>query len=435
MRLQLLALLLAVAGPALAQDGAPVGAPVGAEAQGGGPSPEPVVVLRPARVFDGVEPRPHAGWVVVVRGERIAAAGPAAQVAVPPGARVVDLPGQTLMPGLIEGHSHLLLHPYDRTSWDDQVLREPEALRVARATVHARDTLHAGFTTVRDLGSEGAGYADVGLKAAIERGIVPGPRMLVAGPALVASGSYGPKGFAAAVPQGAEEADGEDALVRAVRRQIGGGADVVKVYADYRWRAGEDSRPTYTQAELRRVVEVAASAGRPVVAHASTPEGMRRAALAGVATIEHGNAGTPEVFRLMRERKVAFCPTLAATDAIRRYRGWNGAAPEPAEIAEKRRSFRAALQAGVTLCMGGDVGVYAHGENAREMALMVDYGMAPAQVLIAATSGNARIFGLADRGAVRPGLLADLVAVDGDPVRDIAAVRNVRWVMKGGQVV
>ena len=418
MRLFLLAAaLLGLTGPARAQ------------------APEPVLALRPERVFDGVTRAMHTGWVVLVRGERIMAAGPAAQVAVPPGARVFEMPGQTLMPGLIEGHAHLLLHPYNRTSWDDQVLREPEALRVARATVHARDTLQAGFTTVRDLGSEGAGYADVGLKAAIEQGIVPGPRMLVAGPALVASGSYGPKGFAAPVPQGAEEADGEDALVRAVRRHIGGGADVVKVYADYRWRPGEESRPTYTEAELRRVVEVATSAGRPVVAHASTPEGMRRAALAGVATIEHGNAGTPEVFRLMRERKVAFCPTLAATDAIRRYRGWNGAAPEPPEILEKRASFRAALQAGVTLCMGGDVGVYAHGENAREMALMVEYGMAPAQVLIAATSGNARIFGLADRGAIRPGLLADLVAVDGDPARDIAAVRQIRWVMKGGQVV
>src|SRR4051812_29776940 len=238
------------------------------------PAQENVVLLRPARVFDGVDPRPHEGWQVLVRGERIEAAGPALQA--PPGARVVDLPGTTLMPGMIEGHSHLFLHPYNETPWDDQVLKEPLALRTARAVNHARATLMAGFTTVRDLGTEGAGYADVGLKQAIEQGIVPGPRMLVATRALVASGSYGPKGFEAgvAVPQGAEEADGP-ALVQAVRRQIGGGADVVKFYADYRWGRGEPSRPTFSFDELKAGVEAAHSAGRMVAAHAGTAEGMR----------------------------------------------------------------------------------------------------------------------------------------------------------------
>jgi imidazolonepropionase-like amidohydrolase len=393
----------------------------------------PPVLIRPAAVFDGTDR--HVGWAVLVQGERILQVGPAAQVTAPAGAQVIELPETTLIPGLIEGHSHLLLHPYNETPWDDQVLREPEALRVVRATVHARDTLQAGFTTVRDLGSEGAGYADVGLKAAIDADLIPGPRMLVATLALVASGSYGPKPGAWEAPQGAEEADGEDALVRAVRRQIGRGADVVKVYADYRWRPGEESRPTYTEGELRRVVEVARSAGRPVVAHASTPEGMRRATEAGVQTIEHGNGGTPEVFRLMARKGVGFCPTLAATEAIQQYRGWRkGAAPEPAAVTEKRASFKAALAAGVRMCMGGDVGVYPHGDNAREMELMADYGMSPAQVLVAATSGNAALFNLADRGRIRPGLLADLVAVEGDPTRDVAAVRRVRWVMKGGVV-
>jgi imidazolonepropionase-like amidohydrolase len=398
------------------------------------PAEEPALLLRPARVFDGVDPRPHEGWSVLIRGERIEGVGPA--LPVPAGAKVVDLPGTTLMPGMIEGHSHLFLHPYDETSWDDQVLKEPLALRTARAVNHARATLMAGFTTVRDLGTEGAGYADVGLKQAIEQGIVPGPRMLVATRAIVATGAYGPKNaepdFAA---RGAEEADGPG-LVVAVRHQIGAGADWVKLYGDYRWRPGEPSRPTFTLEEMRQAVEAAHSAGRKVAVHAGTVEGMRRAILAGADTIEHGDGGTPEIFRMMKAKGVALCPTLAATDAISRYRGWNGAAPEPPAVREKRAAFAAALAAGVTICMGGDVGVYAHGDNAREMELMAAWGMDEAAVLAAATSVNARLFGLEDRlGAVRPGLLADLVAVEGDPTRDLAALRRVRMVVKGGRIV
>ena len=393
-------------------------------------------LLRPARVFDGVQL--HTGWTVLVRGDRIEAAGPAAQIGTPADARIVDLPGMTLLPGLIEAHSHLLLHPYNETSWDDQVLRESQALRVARATVHARNTLQAGVTTVRDLGSEGAGYADVGIKQAIEQGIIPGPRMQVAGPAIVATGSYGPRGTAEwHPPQGAEEADGHDDLIRVTRRQIGGGADWVKVYADYRWGPNGEARPTFTLEELKTIVEVARTSGRPTVAHASTPEGMRRAILAGVETIEHGDGGTPEVWRLMRERGVALCPTLAAGDAILQYRGWKkGVDPEPERIRQKRASFQAARKAGVTICHGSDVGVFAHGEAARELELLVNYGMTPLEALRSATSVNARLLHWEERiGKVRPGLLADLIAVESDPTRDISAMGRVRLVMKGGAVV
>jgi imidazolonepropionase-like amidohydrolase len=393
-------------------------------------------VLQPDRVFDGQTM--HPGWIVVVQGDRIEAAGPSASTSAS-GARAVPLPGTTLMPGLIEGHSHLLLHPYNETSWNDQVAREPLAYRVARAVNHARDTLMAGVTTVRDLGSEGAGYADVGLKRAIDEGLIPGPRMLVAGPAMVVTGSYGPKGFAPewTVPQGAEEASGLDDVTRVARDQIGRGADFIKVYADYRYGPNGEARPTFTLDELLRIVEVADSSGRPVVAHASTPEGMRRAIEAGVATIEHGDGGTTDTWKLMVAKRVGFCPTLAAGDATAQYAGWKkGSTPEPTRIAAKRVSFKAALDAGVMMCFGGDVGVYAHGDNVRELELMVDYGMRPADAVRAATSVNARLFRLENRvGSIKAGLLADLIAVQGDPTMDIRALRQVRWVMKGGKVV
>jgi imidazolonepropionase-like amidohydrolase len=394
-----------------------------------------VTVLKPARVWDGETM--HDGWAVRVKGDRIDAVGPAAAMAAA-GATVIELPGTTLTPGLIEGHSHVLLHPYNETSWNDQVAHEALALRTARAVNHLRATLMAGFTLVRDLGTEGAGYADVGLKEAVEQRIIPGPRMLVATRAIVATGAYGPKGYAPewTVPQGGEEADGVDSLTRIVRSQIGHGADWIKFYADYRWGSLPGSHPTFTPEELALGVRTAHMNGTPVAVHSSTPEGMMNAIAAGVDTIEHGDGGTPEVFKAMAAKHIALCPTLAAGDAIAQYGGWKkGQQAEPAGITHKRASFKAALDAGVTILSGSDIGVFTHGDNARELELMVSYGMPIVDALKSATSTAARVLRMDHQiGQVKAGLYADLVAWDGDPTTDISALRRVKLVMKNGTV-
>ncbi len=387
------------------------------------------------RIFDGENM--HEGWAVIVEDDKIISAGPKANVKEPAGAIKINFPNSTLTPGLIEGHSHLLLYPYNITDWDTQVLKETDSYRTARATVHAKNTLMAGFTTARDLGTEGAGYSDVALKRAINEGIIPGPRLLVAGRAIVSTGSYGPKGYDhdQEIMLGAEAADGNN-LVRVVRDQIGKGADFIKIYADYRWGINGEDQPSFTLEELKLINEVARSSGRAMVCHAKSKEAIKRSVLAGAETIEHGDFIDEEIGKLMKEHNVTYFPTVSAVDVISQYRGWKkGVAPEPANVTNKKKSFKEALASGVTIGMGGDVGVYPHGENVLEMELMVEYGMKTMDVLKAATSVNARAFHLETQvGFIKEGIKADLVIVTGDPSKNISDLRKVKFVMKDGVV-
>jgi imidazolonepropionase-like amidohydrolase len=362
--------------------------------------------------------------VVATAGDKIASVQPAAEVAKPD----VDLGEVWVIPGLIDLHTHMLLHPYNEAIWDDQVKKESLELRSMRATAHAHRTLLAGFVAVRDLGTEGAAFADVALQRAMAEGAVRGPRLFASTRAIVLRGCYGPDPEDPSTPKGAQCAAGVDEVRQAVREQAAAGANWVKVYADYRHGSRGAVAPTFSLEELQALCDEAAKAHLPVAAHATTDEGIRRAVVAGVRTVEHGQGASDATLALMKEKGVVLCPCLAANEAVARYAGRSG--PAAARLNPGKAGFQRALATGVTIACGSDAGVFAHGDNAREIELMVEDGMTPAQALAAATSVAARVLGADDLGVIRPGARCGLVALGKDPLQDIHALRDVRAVIR-----
>lgn len=421
-----------------------LGFPVLLAAQAPPPKPE-VIALKAARLFDGRGDSAVRNGVVIVEGGRIKAAG--SGIAVPAGARVIDLGDATLLPGLIDAHTHLTLESPDnwlQGTMDNLRRTVPET--TIRATAYARKTLMAGFTTVRDVGS--SDYIDVGLRDSIDSGVVPGPRMQVVVHSLGARGGHCDGGgfpYERFGPEpGIEEgiASGADQFRDAVRFQVKYGADAIKVCATggVLSLADEVDTPQLTQEEMNAIVEEAHRLRKKVAAHAHGAEGARVAIRAGVDSIEHGSFLDEEVLRLMKERGTWLVPTLLAGEyvagkAVVRQYPPEIAAKAKAAVAVRADMFRKAVKMGVKIAFGTDSAVSPHGVNAQEFALMVDLGMPPAAALRAATSGSAELLGLAKTiGTLEPGKEADVIAVPGDPLADIKVMEKVKFVMKGGEI-
>ncbi len=413
-----------------------------AAARSSGAADEPALYVRCGRLFDGASAGLRDGMVVVVRGETIVDLGP--RLPVPEGARTVDLSGFTVLPGLIDAHTHIAVHP---GSYDDQMLRETPELRAIHATRNARLTLEAGITAIRDLGNEGAGFADIALRDAIDRGVVPGPRIQAAIQPVTATGAYGLVGFSPylRLPSSSYEADGPFEVRRQVRRLVQQGADVVKVYMEsYEKKQTRtdvlSGARNYSDEEIRALVDEAHAAGLRVAAHTYSDEAARRAVEAGVDSIEHGLYLREETFRLMATKGVAYVPTILVYELWRDGRIFPGSSDETRAklrrtVAEHGETFRRALRTPVKIVLGSDT-FELPGTNAEELVAMVREGMSPLEAVRAATSRAADLLGREGKlGVVARGAAADLVALRGDPLADIAAVTRPAWVMKAGQVV
>jgi imidazolonepropionase-like amidohydrolase len=403
---------------------------------------EPVVYVKCGRLFDGTSASLVEGAALVVRAGVVTEVG--AGLAVPPGATVIDLGHFTVLPGLIDAHTHVALHPGD---YDGQILRESPEMRTIHATISARATLESGITTIRDLGNEGAGFADVAVRDAVAKGLVPGPRILAAIQPVTATGAYGLVGYSpyAKLPALSYEADGPVGVRAQVRRLVREGADVVKVYLEsYEKRQAESDvlsgARIYTDEEMQALVDEAHAAGLKVAAHTYFDESARRATAAGVDSIEHGLYVSEATFRRMAEKGIAYVPTLMVYELWRDGKIFAGSSPVTLEKVKRTvdrhaDAFRAALRTPVRIVMGSDT-FELPGTNSQELVAMVRTGMSPLEALRSATSRAGELLGLPGRaGVVRPGAFADLVAVAGDPLADVATVTRPVWVMKDGRVV
>jgi len=403
--------------------------------------PERTVLIKAARLIDGRADRPRLGQAVLVVGERIQEVGPVGELARKAGqAQVIDLGDATLLPGLIDNHTHVLLQgDITAADYDEQLLKESTPYRAIRATVAARTALMNGFTTIRDLETEGAMYADVDLKVAIQRGVVPGPRMYVVTRAMAPTGMYPLLGYSweLRMPEGVQIVDGPDDVRKAVREEVKYGADWIKFYADrkYYWdekKARLASWVNFTDAEAKALVEEAHRIGRKVAAHAIGWDGIDAALRAGVDTIEHGDGLTDDLIDRMVKQDVFWCPTIYVGVYVAEGRG--GIWPKMVEL--EKQAFAKAVRKRARISFGTDAGGFAWTESqAKEFGYMVRYGMSPMQAIQSATTVGAALLGESGNlGEVAAGRFADLVAVDGDPLQDVARLEHVRFVMKGGQV-
>jgi len=430
-----LCLLIALAGPAEAApqfgaDRAVPGAPSGAYR-----------AVRAGNLLDVRSGRMLRDQVVLIRGDRIADVGPAADVKIPEGAQVLDLTRATVLPGLIDAHTHLFLTGESHGRYEEQLLKESWQYRTIEAVVNARLDLEAGFTSMRDLETEGAMYSDVDVRNAINRGLIPGPRLEVVTRAISTTGGYPLEGYSpeVPVPSGAQIVDSPEAARHAVREQIKYGADLIKVYATHHFRFTEDGKlaniPTLTLDELRAIVDEAHREGVKVACHAYGGEGLHNCIKAGVDSIEHGLDLDDQAIAEMVQKGIYYVPTLYVYEfEPEEDLGASGGKTTRARIHEA--SFRKALERRVKIAFGTDVGPFPHGTQAKEFEYMTKFGMAPAQAIQAATVNAAELMGWQDRvGTVETGKFADLIAVPGNPLDDITELERVKFVMKGGEVV